>query len=91
MREKVHTGTNAFRKLFEKKLVTVTGMTRSGKSYLAPIVCSFKGAERLFMDNVFEQLDLLKNFLESCLCSFQLQNCNHRTYLYLFDMLFLSP
>lgn len=59
MREKIYTGTYAFRKPSEKNLITITGMTRSGKAYLAPMVCSFKGAERLLMDGVFEQFPYL--------------------------------
>jgi len=59
MPENIHTNTKAFRKVLEKDFVTITGMTRSGKSYLAPMVCSFKGTERLFMDNVFEQFPFL--------------------------------
>lgn len=55
----IHSDTKVIRKLFEKDLAVVTGMTRSGKSVLGPIVCSFQRSERYFMDHVFEQFPML--------------------------------
>jgi len=59
MLEDFHSDATVYRKLFEKNIVTVTGMTRSGKSILAPMVCSLKGSEKMFIDHVFEQYPFL--------------------------------
>ncbi|SVE37737.1 uncharacterized protein METZ01_LOCUS490591, partial [marine metagenome] len=45
-----------------KNVVAITGISRSGKSMLAPIVCSFKRAETLKMDYTLEQYPAL-NYL----------------------------
>ena len=61
MLEKNNTERSVSRKLFEKEIVTVTGMTRTGKSSLAPMVCSLQGSEILFIDLVFEQYPFLQS------------------------------
>ena len=45
-----------------RNMVGITGLPRSGKSMLAPIVSSFKRSETLLMDYTLEQYPIL-NYL----------------------------
>ena len=50
--------------LFTSKFVFISGVTRSGKSFLCPIISSFKKSEMFFMNSVAESIsyiDALKN------------------------------
>ena len=49
--------------LCSKKIILITGMTRSGKTMLCPIISSLKNFEQFFFNTVVENISVM-NFMK---------------------------
>ena len=49
--------------LSTNKFIIITGLTRSGKTALTPIICSMRNCEQFFFNTIVENL-LIYNYLK---------------------------